>query len=75
MRLDDQSASQNVEDRRGAGGAGIGRGTVGVGTLVIALVAGYFLGVDPAVILGLASSGAPAPSAAQIGRASCRERG
>ncbi|HAY28783.1 MAG TPA: neutral zinc metallopeptidase [Candidatus Accumulibacter phosphatis] len=66
MRLDDQSASQNVEDRRGAGGAGIGRGTVGVGTLVIALVAGYFLGVDPAVILGLASSGAPAPSAARV---------
>lgn len=64
MRLDDQSASQNVEDRRG-GGPGIGRGTVGIGTLVIALVAGYVLGVDPAVILGLASSGAPSSAAAR----------
>jgi predicted metalloprotease len=55
MRLDDQHASQNVEDRRGGGG-GIGRGSVGIGTLVIALAAGYFFGIDPAVILGLASS-------------------
>ena len=59
MRLDDQQASQNVEDRRGGGG-GIGRGSVGIGTLVIALAAGYFFGIDPAVILGLASS--PGPS-------------
>jgi len=59
MRLDDQQASQNVEDRRGGGG-GIGRGSIGIGTLVIALAAGYFFGIDPAVILGLASS--PAPS-------------
>mgnify|MGYP001241717867 CR=1 FL=1 len=42
MRLDDQQASHNVEDRRGGGG-GIGRGSVGIGTLVIALAAGYFL--------------------------------
>jgi len=59
MRLDDQQASHNVEDRRGGGG-GIGRGSVGIGTLVIALAAGYFFGIDPAVILGLASS--PGPS-------------
>jgi predicted metalloprotease len=67
MRLDDQSASQNVEDRRGAGG-GVGRGSVGVGTLVIALVAGYFFGIDPAVILGLVSSG----SARAVGHAGSR---
>ena len=59
MRLDDQQASHNVEDRRGGGGS-IGRGSVGIGTLVIALAAGYFFGIDPAVILGLASS--PGPS-------------
>ncbi|WP_300454089.1 neutral zinc metallopeptidase [Accumulibacter sp.] len=63
MRLDGQGESQNVEDRRGGGGA-IGRGTVGIGTLVIALAASYFFGVDPALILGLASNTAspPAPS-------------
>ena len=63
MRLDDQQASRNVEDRRGGGG-GIGRGSVGIGTLVIALAAGYFFGIDPAVILGLASS--PGPSTPAI---------
>lgn len=61
MRLDDQSESRNVEDRRG----GIGRGGagLGVGTLVIALAASYFFGIDPAVILGLASGpGGPSPA-------------
>jgi hypothetical protein len=64
MRLDDQQASQNVEDRRGGGGS-IGRGSVGIGTLVIALAAGYFFGIDPAVILGLASSPASSTPAAR----------
>jgi predicted metalloprotease len=61
MRLDDQSESDNVEDRRGGGG-GIGRGSIGIGTLVIALVAGYFFGIDPALILGLASNPSPGSS-------------
>ena len=53
MRLDNQSESRNVEDRRGGQ---FGRRSVGIGTLVIALAASYFFGIDPAVILGLASS-------------------
>jgi predicted metalloprotease len=69
MRLDDQDQSRNVEDRRGGGGIGVGRGSVGIGTLVIALAAGYFLGIDPSVILGIASntssSQTPSRSAAQ----------
>lgn len=59
MRLDDQEESNNVEDRRGEGGGfggGIGRGGIGIGTLVAALAASYFFGIDPAVILGLASN-------------------
>ena len=64
MRLDDQSESANVEDRRGGGG-GIGRGSVGIGTLVIALAAGYFFGIDPAVILGLASNTGGQPAASR----------
>ncbi len=63
MRLDDQSASNNVEDRRGGGG-GVGRGTVGVGTVVLALAASYFFGIDPSVIMGL-SSNSSRPSANQ----------
>jgi predicted metalloprotease len=62
MRLDDQDASQNVEGQKRRR-RGIGRGSVGIGTLVIALAAGYFFGVDPSVILGLASkSSAPSPA-------------
>lgn len=58
MRLGDQGESRNVEDRRA--GVAIGRGSIGVGTLVIAMAASYFLGIDPAVVLGLAGgTGSP----------------
>jgi predicted metalloprotease len=59
MRLDDQNESNNVEDRRGSGGGGmggIGRGGLGIGTIVVAIAASYFFGIDPSVILGLASN-------------------
>ena len=67
MRTDGRE-SDNVEDRRGQGGAGapggirIGRGGLGVGTIVVALVASYFLGIDPRVLMGVLGgleSGAP----------------
>ncbi len=54
MRLDDERESSNVEDRRGEGGGfsiGGGRG-IGIGTIVVALVAMYF-GVDPSVVLNM----------------------
>ena len=54
MRLDDQQESRNVEDRRG-GGFGGRRGGLGIGSIVVALVASYFLGIDPMVVLGLLS--------------------
>ena len=60
MRLEEQGESLNIEDRRGGDG-GIGRDSIGIGTLLVALAAGYFFGVDPAVILGLASSGNHSP--------------
>ena len=59
MRLDDERESDNVEDRRGAGGrrgVGVGGG-VGIGTVILALAASYFLGIDPSVLLGLFSGG------------------
>lgn len=56
MRLDDENESSNVEDRRGDGGGGISRGGLGIGTLLLALAASYFLGVDPSVVLGLVSN-------------------
>jgi len=58
MRLDDESESNNVEDRRGdSGGGGMGRvGGLGIGGVLIALVVSYFLGVDPRTLLGLAET-------------------
>jgi predicted metalloprotease len=50
MELGSQRSSSNVEDRRGIG---VGGG-VGIGTIVIAVVA-YFLGIDPSVVLDTAS--------------------
>jgi predicted metalloprotease len=54
MKLDDQQASGNVEDRRGIG---VG-GSVGIGGIVIAVVA-YFLGFDPSQVLSVAQQVAP----------------
>ena len=68
MRWDDLRQSSNVEDVRGSTGGG-GRGLkLGLGGTLLALVASYFLGIDPRVILGLMSaapSQGPAPVASQ----------
>lgn len=67
MRLDDERESDNVEDRRGEGGRGgfgIGRGA-GIATILLALAASYFFGIDPTVILGL-FSGAGSPVAQSV---------
>jgi hypothetical protein len=74
MRTDGRE-SDNVEDRRGQSGAPagirIGRGGLGVGTIVLALVASYFLGIDPRMVLGILGGdvGAPAQVEAPAGPA------
>lgn len=55
MELGDQRASGNVEDRRGMGMVG---GGLGVGGIVIALIA-YFLGFDPSAVMNVAEQVAP----------------
>jgi len=65
MRIGNERESSSVEDRRGGGGLGIGAGGVGIGTVVIALVASYFLGIDPRVILGMAENMQGAPQTSQ----------
>jgi hypothetical protein len=71
MRTDGRE-SDNVEDRRGEGpvgggfGGGLPLGRLGIGTVVVALVASYFLGVDPSVVMGVLTgmdSGAPTTQA------------
>ena len=73
MRLDDERESGNVEDRRGqswGGGGGVRLPHVGIGTLLVALVASYFLGVNPLTILSLLSGGGgPAQLGIAIGEA------
>jgi len=57
MRWEDERQSDNVEDRRGQGGgfggAGMRRGGIGIGAILVALVGGWLLGVNPLEILGL----------------------
>jgi uncharacterized protein len=64
MKWEGNRQSDNVEDRRddapGSGGGGFrlggGRG-IGVGTIAIALVAGWIFGINPLTILGVLSGG------------------
>jgi predicted metalloprotease len=75
MRWEGQRQSENVEDRRdeggGGGGFGFGGRSIGIGSVVLAVVAGAIFGVNPLTILGLMSGGgqvqqqgAPAPAQA-----------
>ena len=55
MRLDQLPRSDNVEDRRGEGGGFRipgGRGGMGVGTIVILGLLGWWLGIDPSILIG-----------------------
>ncbi len=54
MRLDDEQESANVEDRRGMG-MPMRAGGIGIGTVLLALAANYFFGVDPGTVIGVAS--------------------
>ncbi|MFO1329117.1 MAG: neutral zinc metallopeptidase [Rubrivivax sp.] len=71
MKWEGQEQSRNVEDRRGAdGGMGGGGGPrlggrgIGLGTIVIALVAGWIFGINPLTVLGVLGGGGPAEVAA-----------
>ncbi len=73
MKWEGQRQSENVEDRRGEGGAGRGgmrlgggRG-IGLGSIVIALIAGWIFGINPLTVLGVLGGGEAieAPTAQQ----------
>ena len=61
MKWDGNRESDNVEDARSGGGGGggfrIGGRGVGLGTVAVALVAGWVFGINPLTILGLLSGG------------------
>jgi len=58
MRLDQLPQSDNIEDRRGdmRGGGGLrvpgGRSGLGIGTIVLLGLLGWWLGIDPSVLIG-----------------------
>jgi predicted metalloprotease len=66
MKWEGNRESDNVEDLRGStgggggGGFGIGGKSIGLGTIVIALIGSYFFGIDPSVLLG-GGGGSSAP--------------
>ncbi|MDM0084111.1 neutral zinc metallopeptidase [Variovorax sp. J31P179] len=71
MRWEGNEQSDNVEDRRDGGGGGfpIGGRSIGIGTVAVALIAGWVFGINPLTVLGLLSGGEPAPQVQQQGPA------
>nr|WP_217343648.1 neutral zinc metallopeptidase [Noviherbaspirillum sp. L7-7A]MBV0877710.1 zinc metallopeptidase [Noviherbaspirillum sp. L7-7A] len=68
MKWEGNRESENVEDRRGGGGGGgfgVGGASVGIGTVVIALVASYFFGVSPGTVINVLNGAGPGPEVAQ----------
>ena len=73
MKWEGNEQSDNVEDRRGSGGGGggfpIGGRSVGIGTVAVALIAGWVFGINPLTVLGLLSGNGSAPQTQQQGPA------
>jgi hypothetical protein len=71
MRWEGQRESDNVEDRRsdgysgGGGGIRMGGRGIGLGTIVIALVAGWIFGINPLTLLGVMGGGGGSPQVVQ----------
>ncbi|MDI1239760.1 MAG: zinc metallopeptidase [Polaromonas sp.] len=61
MKWEGNRESDNVEDRRSGGGGGglLGGRSIGIGTIVLAVVGGWIFGINPLTILGALSGGAP----------------
>ncbi|RYF02004.1 MAG: metalloprotease [Comamonadaceae bacterium] len=59
MKWEGNRESDNVEDRRGGGGGSpiFGGRSIGIGTIVIALLGGWIFGINPLTILGVLSGG------------------
>ena len=75
MKWEGNRESDNVEDRRDSSGGGSGGGlggllggrSIGIGTIVVALVGGWIFGINPLTILGVLSGEAPTAQVAQPG--------
>ena len=64
MKWEGNRESDNVEDRRDGGGGGSGGGflggrSIGIGTIVVALLGGWVFGINPLTIINMLSGSAP----------------
>ena len=61
MKWEGQRQSDNVEDRRAGGGGGLRLGGgIGIGTIIIAVLASLIFGINPLTVLGVLGGGGPA---------------
>lgn len=69
MKWEGNRESDNVEDRRGQGGGGFGLGgrSIGIGTVVIALIGSAVFGVNPLTMLNMLSGGGASGPVVQQG--------
>ncbi|MES2316264.1 MAG: neutral zinc metallopeptidase [Pseudomonadota bacterium] len=68
MKWEGNRESENVEDRRGAGGGGgfgLGGRSIGIGTIVIALIGSAVFGINPLTMLDMLSGGGGGPGVVQ----------
>jgi hypothetical protein len=73
MKWENNRQSDQVEDRRGSSGGGrrTGGRNIGLGTIVVALIAGWIFGINPMTILGfLGGTGELGPTQTQNAPAS-----
>ena len=81
MKWEGNRESENVEDRRGQGGGGgggfgIGGRSIGIGTIVIALIGWGVFGINPLTTIGvLSGSGSSAPQSAPTPQAASNDAG
>lgn len=58
MKWEGNRESSNVEDRRSGGGMpAFGGRSIGIGTIAVALIGGWVLGINPLTLLGMLSGG------------------
>ena len=75
MKWEGNRESENVEDRRdygdggGGGGFGFGGRSVGLGTIAVAVVASYFLGLNPMTVISMLTGGSSDMAPVQQGSA------
>ena len=85
MKWEGHETSRNVEDRRGGAGGGTGGRVprlgggkgIGLGTIVVALVAGWLFGINPMTVVGLlwgGDAGVPAVQQAPAATGEPRDR-